>query len=207
MADEVDREREGVERFQVLRGGREDGVVDGREPGRGTAADRIEREAELARLRREGAQIDERPGAPLTGDDRRALRETARDLRDRAGDNRSIARGEDDQRVAWEDAAVVHDYPQRSDDLARAQELGADADRRDRTARADEARADSLDAEADAPPPPAAVQEPTRDRLSSTDGTQPGAHHAATRPSRRPTARRAGRAANQLPPRERGGRD
>lgn len=236
MADEVDREREDVGRFRVLPGGREDGPADGRgrEPGReaagldrragervteaagagpagqGTEADRMDRENRLGQLRREGAGVDERPGAPLTGDDRRALRETAADLRDRAGDNRSVVRGEDDQRLVYEAAAADHDYPERSADLGQANWLGADADRRERTARADEAEADSLDAEADsgaAAAPQQTVQEPTRNRLSPTDGTQSPAHQAVANRPHRPTARSGRRTSNQLSPKQRDGRD
>lgn len=168
--------------------------------GQGTEADRLEQNARLEQVRRDGARADERPGA-LAADDQRVLRERAADLRSRAGADRSVVRGEDDQRLAYQADAADHDGPERSADLARADWLGADADRRERSARADEAQADSLDAEADAGP--ARVQEPTRDRLSPTDGTQPGAHHAATPPTRRPTARKAGRAAGHVPTRDR----
>ena len=232
MADEVDRER--TDRLRVLPGGREDGPTEGRErePGREAAGqdrrtgeradpagqatqatqadlhDRQEREARDRQLRREGARTDERREGPLGADDRRALRETAADLRNRAGDDRAIVRGEDDQRLAWEGAAAGHEGSERSADLGRANWLGADANRRERTARADEARADSLDAEADtAEAAPPRVQEPTRDRLSPTDGTQSPAHQAvATRPNR-PAARSGRRTANQLNPKQRDGRD
>lgn len=231
MADEVDRGREDVERLRVLPGGRVDGPADGRErePGRTAAgqdrrtgerageiagtgpatADRQEREARLEQLRREGARADERPGAPLNADDRRGLRETAADLRDRAGDNRSIVRGEDDQRLAWDAAAAEHEGPERSADIGRSNWLGADANRRERTARADEAQADSLDAEADAAEAsaPQKVQEPTRDRLSPTDGTQSPAHQAVASRPNRPTARSSRRTVNQLNPKQRDGRD